>query len=181
MGRGRSQKPEQVKDCRQTSNELSAARAPPEPRQSPAVVGPQPPPVSPAVGRSRSPAHPCCCGTVAPGAVGGPAGVPAERCGPASLRTVAKLCDVPGSKMHFRRMTPLRPGWFLLLGPSELSCGFFLNQPAPVSCLVYVLFCCFSSSFPVSLSPGLRALFFPGVLLSLIQRSASKKQSHLSR
>ncbi|XP_005411789.1 PREDICTED: rho guanine nucleotide exchange factor 11 isoform X4 [Chinchilla lanigera] len=46
--------------------------------------------------------------------------------------------------------------------------------------LVYVVFC-FSSSFPASLSAGAHALFFFDVLLSLTQRSANKKQSHLSR
>lgn len=40
---------------------------------------------------------------------------------------------------------------------------------------------CFSSSVPTSRSPGPHALLSLGVLLSLIQRSASKRQSHLSR
>ncbi|XP_055259963.1 rho guanine nucleotide exchange factor 11 isoform X9 [Moschus berezovskii] len=44
-----------------------------------------------------------------------------------------------------------------------------------MSCFVFL------SSSPASLSPGPHAFFFLDVLLSLIQRSASKKQSHLSR
>ncbi|XP_045640767.1 rho guanine nucleotide exchange factor 11 isoform X5 [Ursus americanus] len=120
-----------------------------------------------------------------PGAVGEPAGLPLHAVAVAQLpRGPRRLCEVPGSKMTwvdcvFARcvLCAVASSHSRVLLSSAVA---FFEPTAPVSCLVYVLFCCFSSSFPASLSPGPRALFFLGVL-SLIQRSASKKQSHLSR